>query len=56
LSLQDAGSIGEDGAIVPALQSTMTVTRLEFGTAGFTAPSRVKLGKAVRAYWKKKPR
>src|SRR2546425_10626609 len=37
LSLQNAGSIGEDGAVVPALHSTKTVRRLEFGPAGFTA-------------------
>ena len=37
LSLQNAGSIGEDVAEVPALHSTKTVRRLEFGLAGFTA-------------------
>jgi hypothetical protein len=37
LSLQDAGAIGEDVAVVPALHSTKTVRRLEFGPAGFTA-------------------
>ena len=35
--LQDAGAIGEDVAVVPALHSTKTVRRLEFGPAGFTA-------------------
>lgn len=38
LSLQDAGSTGDDGAVVTALQSTKTVSRLEFGAAGLTAP------------------
>src|SRR6266478_8487099 len=37
LSLQNAGVIGEDVAVVPALHSTKTVRRLEFGSAGFTA-------------------
>ena len=30
--------MGEDGTGVQTLQSTMTVIRLEFGPAGFTAP------------------
>src|SRR5205814_4741283 len=37
LSLNDAGSIGEDVAVVSALHSTKTVRRLEFEPAGFTA-------------------
>ena len=37
LSVKDAGSIGEDVTVVPSLQSTKTVRRLEFGPAGFTA-------------------
>ena len=37
MSLQDVGSIGDDGAVVGALQSTKTVRRLAFGAADLTA-------------------
>src|SRR6266571_2960983 len=37
LLVQDVGFIGDDG-VVGALHPTTTIRRLEFGTAGFTAP------------------